>query len=1153
MGGAWRWLVLGGVVGAVGCSGPLPEPQDVCAAVTCGAGRCVVDQGVAACLCDEAFRAEGLTCVPRAVDPCASNPCAGQTRSACVADAGVARCECPTGRVDVDGVCVVRTPCTPNPCTQAARRTVCEVVGGAARCLCEPGYAPVGEGCATTPTWSCAAQHTGPDEDSAEPNECPAQAWQLAAGAPAETYGVRPAGDHDWFAVPTVPGHLYAVWADVTGGAPTLQLELFDAAGLTLLAADTAGDGTALVRFRAPQQGPQLARVRGQRASDVFSYAIRYEDQGIDDYADVTEEATALSPGARFSGEVQFAGDLDVAWLALPSATAVLIDMQGGPDGGARPDVVLDLLLADAGAGRRLVYERTVVTVPADDALLLVARGRNLQDLGPFDVVTADLGVDDHSDDFLFGTPVQPSASAQAAAFERPDDRDVVRFRQVAGHIYQARCTLTVSTYSGCQAQALTTQGGLLDGMGSTAPVWQAKTSEDVLAAFSRPGGYGQLTSAAYTWVVEDLGVDDHPDPPAAGTPVTAGTPVGGRLELPTDVDAFSFTAVGGHVLRVAAAATGVSLQVDLQTAGGQAVANGSDSAAALVQVTGTYRATVRRSYSYASGVVPYTVVVSDLGADDHGNLSTLATAVTPGQPASGDLQYPTDSDWFSAGLTANHVYQVTCVTATGACPVQIIDPSGIAVSGSYYGSGPQAFLARQSGVASFEVRAGYSTPTGPYTLTLTDLGLEDHSDALASATPYPTLGTGLAGALRYQGDLDVFRFTGTAGHVYALACTGPASCPVELLDATGAVLASATYSASVARGLASTSGTYYARVGGAYASSLFSYTLTVTDEGTDDHANSASGATPIVLGTPVTGQVQYQGDVDVLAFTATVDRLYRVDCVATAGQCGLSVRTATTTVGQAYPSTRASVSFKAPAAALSVEVSAGGTATWSVEVTDLGVDDHGDTAATGTALTLGAAPTAGTIEVPGDVDVFTVAGVAANDVLAFTCTSATGCRVDVRGPSGVLVTSDYAYGATPLQLGFRAGVPGTYAFAVTAYGSSGTAPYTVQVATGSDDHGDTVATATALTLGVPASGVINFSTDVDVFTFAATAGAQRTVTLSGSYVRAQVLSPTGGYVANIYANSSYPYTFTPSTAGTYSVHVARDYSAAGAYQVTVN
>ncbi|MEW5740767.1 MAG: hypothetical protein AB1938_17700 [Myxococcota bacterium] len=624
-----------------------------------------------------------------------------------------------------------------------------------------------------------------------------------------------------------------------------------------------------------------------------------------------------------------------------------------------------------------------------------------------------------------------------------------------------------------------------------------------------------------------------------------------GRLELTDDVDAFSFTALGGHIYGVVATAgmTSAHLFVDIRS-NTSVLTQGTGSAAALLQVSGTYQATVTRGNSYSSGMLPYTLVVSDLGTDDHGNLSSQATPIALGQSTAGDLQYATDSDWFSTTVTANHVYQVSCVTAFSQCPVNVIDPSGAQVH-TGYGSGPRSFLASQSGVAAFEVQAQSASFSGPFTVTVTDLGPEDHGATLATATPYPTLGVALPGALRFAGDVDLFSFTATAGRIYAVSCSGPSSCPAAMLDGAGNTLASTSYGGNVARGLARTSGPHYARVGEQSGQVLFSYTLTVTDVGVDDHANTAAGATPITAGTPVTGEVQYQQDVDVLALTAVTGRIYRVQCATTAGQCGLAVRAGTTTVAQAYQAATATVTFEAPTAALTIEVSSGSTATWSVEVTDLGVDDHGDTAATGTALTLGAAPAAGAIEVSGDVDVFTVANVAANDVILFTCQSANGCSVAAQNPVGIQVASDYGSGASPLVIGFRAAVPGTYSFAVRAYSTGGTSTYTVRAEAGTDDHADTTAAATPVSLGVATAGVINFPSDVDVFSIALTAASQRSVTLSGSSVRGNLTGPSGSYVG--YVSSSYPFTFTPSMTGTYVIQVTRDYGTAAGYILTVN
>jgi hypothetical protein len=59
---------------AVGCWSCGPKPFDVCLGVACTNGRCVVDRGAAACLCDDGFAPDGLACVAHVVDPCLRTP-----------------------------------------------------------------------------------------------------------------------------------------------------------------------------------------------------------------------------------------------------------------------------------------------------------------------------------------------------------------------------------------------------------------------------------------------------------------------------------------------------------------------------------------------------------------------------------------------------------------------------------------------------------------------------------------------------------------------------------------------------------------------------------------------------------------------------------------------------------------------------------------------------------------------------------------------------------------------------------------------------------------------------------------------------------------------------------------------------------------------
>jgi hypothetical protein len=126
-----RLMAVAAVAAGLWACGPVQQqPVDVCANVPCTNGRCVVDRGSAACLCNDGFAPDGLSCVAHTVDPCSPNPCAGSSKSACSVHNGAALCSCPAHTVDVAGSCLNATPCSPNPC-RASNQSTCVVDAGA--------------------------------------------------------------------------------------------------------------------------------------------------------------------------------------------------------------------------------------------------------------------------------------------------------------------------------------------------------------------------------------------------------------------------------------------------------------------------------------------------------------------------------------------------------------------------------------------------------------------------------------------------------------------------------------------------------------------------------------------------------------------------------------------------------------------------------------------------------------------------------------------------------------------------------------------------------------------------------------------------------------------------------------------------------------
>ncbi len=201
-----QWVLLGLLLSlAVACSddssGDGPDP---CEGITCsGNGTCQEANGLARCVCNTGFHADGLTCVEdlclasdcihgQCTDPATSSECTcedGYTGDACedcdsgyvrvglncepqgvcvpnpclnggvcFEDTGSFRCECETGYAgslcvncdegyhDEDGQCLADTPCSPDPCVHG----LCSEVNSEAFCQCETGYeGPLCDHCAS--------------------------------------------------------------------------------------------------------------------------------------------------------------------------------------------------------------------------------------------------------------------------------------------------------------------------------------------------------------------------------------------------------------------------------------------------------------------------------------------------------------------------------------------------------------------------------------------------------------------------------------------------------------------------------------------------------------------------------------------------------------------------------------------------------------------------------------------------------------------------------------------------------------------------------------------------------------------------------------------------------------------------------------------
>jgi hypothetical protein len=434
------------------------------------------------------------------------------------------------------------------------------------------------------------------------------------------------------------------------------------------------------------------------------------------------------------------------------------------------------------------------------------------------------------------------------------------------------------------------------------------------------------------------------------------------------------------------------------------------------------------------------------------------------------------------------------------------------------------------------------------YRLHVEDLGVDDHAESAAAATPLP-LATPVSGRLHVYGDMDAFLLTLDAQRLYRVSAVDAAGFPVRFtVQGPGGSPIAESWDYAVAgttppltfKTLAA--GSYLLEVR-ARQSGHGDYRLRVDDAGLDDHGDDLAHASPLPEGVEVASIVDTESDRDVFVFQALAGHAYHVHCATLPNSFGSVILS--DAAGQYLEGRTCQVSGVVTLSArrdvtepLFVTVSGDGGSdttgkTFRLTLEDAGFDEHGDTVETATALGDFGEATGG-LQLPSDRDVFTFT-LPAGRLFGVKVTGSTAdALVVVRDASGQQV---YGGPGWPSAKGRATGE--RYSAEVYAYPGGRPGGYTLSVVElPPDDHGDTVAGATPLVRGVPMAGVMEIATDRDVFTLALSAGEQVVVDLRGSWwLSGQGSTPDGTYVVG-YSPGNGASTFTAPVSGTYSFTV---------------
>jgi len=685
----------------------------------------------------------------------------------------------------------------------------------------------------------------------------------------------------------------------------------------------------------------------------------------------------------------------------------------------------------------------------------------------------------------------------------------------------------------------------------------------DVDVTLKRPGGVveastiGNVLDASlgvtgvYTIEVRDTGLNDAGSYNitfinVTGGPLTsAGDADGGAIAsaeqrngslVVSDIDPFTFSGVSGQrVLFVAKPTAGVAPFVYIYGPSGAGYLTYASNGRldAYLNATGTWTVLVMDSDNNTAG--SYTCTFMNVTGGPHSfGADTDAGAVASDQIKSGTFGDVSDIDAFTfSGTTGQRVFFSNLPTGAGSHDVLITlyQPNGFSYDASSTADVFDVQLS-QTGTYVVVVEEYGNDATGAYLFSFVNLTTGGYTFGGDTGGPI-TSGTQVSGTMSGAGDLDAYTFSGTANQRVLMSAKATAGAGFDtffyVYGPSGAGYL--TYSSERIDVQLNATGTWTIIVMDTGANTPGSYTLSFMNvtAGPYTTGGDTDGGVAIASDEIKTGTLQSAQDIDVFTFTGTAGHRLAFTNLITSGS----------------PETY--ISLYPPNGGTAETASTGGyfdfplsqTGTYYIVIEDLNNDETGsylfsvvdmtsgpytfgaDT--DGGAITSGAHKS-GTTSGPGDIDVFTFSATSGQRVL-MTLKTLSGAGHDgffyLFGPNGV---GYLTYSSERIDAQLNA--TGTWSVLVidSNYDSAGSyklsfmnlsvGPYT----TGGDTDG-----GVAIVSDEIKSGTFQVNEDMDVFTFAGTAGRRLFLNVL----------PTGGG-AHDPLFSIYPPDGTPAlTAGT--------------------
>ena len=499
--------------------------------------------------------------------------------------------------------------------------------------------------------------------------------------------------------------------------------------------------------------------------------------------------------------------------------------------------------------------------------------------------VSADLSLEDrHSGSREGATPINFGNQHQGA-ISPEDDSDYFSFQAVRGIKYDVN--VAVNTGEGAKISISDSAGkseANNGGVGSSLE-WIARSTAVYYAVVSASPLVRSPVGAYVLEVAADGSLEDrHSDSGEGATQVYFGTPQGGSISPPNDVDFFYFQAIRGVEYNLTVelgTVEGVSLSLVRPEDGAKVSTSGSGTALEwIAPLTGTYFAVVNASTRINDVIGTYSLeITADVSLEDRfSDNREGATAIRMGIPQQGAISPGDDQDYFLFNAKKGVEYDIEVDSASYAgINIAVARPiEGVEISNNSIGN-RLVWIAPSDGTYYVVVsNSGLPlNPAGPYSLKVNaNTAWEDrHGESREDATSI-SFATVYLGAISPEDDLDYFSFQARRGVKYHIDAGLDALAAISIVNSDEGIETSNDSLGPSLDWTAPSDATYFVVLAASTRvdDSVGSYALEIKGDTTteDRHSNLNSAATPISFGNREAGAISPADDEDRFSFPAT-------------------------------------------------------------------------------------------------------------------------------------------------------------------------------------------------------------------------------------------------------------------------------------------